>query len=154
MLVKRRPWADSQEGAEIITLKQTSKGGSKMKLKIATVVFGFFLLFLFGCSDWTVLSPTEGEFTVEVLNVEVTFDYDDQEIILFNKNWNSARVHVSRQQSYSEYLEIVDRRVSGRDEVSKTAYFSGGDRVKITVEVSDENNNEVIRHMYFELGEE
>lgn len=124
-----------------------------MKSKIVIILFGFFLLFLFGCGDWTVLSPKGGEFTVEVLNVEVTFDYDNQEIILFNKNWNTARVQISRQQSCSEYLEIVDRRISGRNEESKTAYFSGGDRVKITAKVNDENNNEVVRHMYFELGD-
>ncbi|MFO8054259.1 MAG: hypothetical protein R6U19_03745 [Bacteroidales bacterium] len=123
-----------------------------MKLKL--ILFVAIICCLTGCSDWTVLSPTDGELTVEVLSVEITFDYDEGEIILFNKNWNIARIQISRRESNMEYIEVIDKRVFGRITVTETAYFSAGDKIKITVEVKDENDDDITRNMYLELGEE
>lgn len=111
------------------------------------------LLIFFSCSEWTVLGPTDGELTVELLNVEVTFNYDDDQLILLNKNYRGARVIVSRRcdDVWSDYLELLDRHVAGRTEIIEKAYFDSGDKIKIWISVLDDHNNEVIREMYFEL---
>jgi len=111
------------------------------------------LLILFSCSDWTVLGPTEGELTVEILNVEVTFDYDDSLLIIMNENFMAAHVIVSRRAEdvWSDYLELLDRHVPGRSEITEESYFDSGDKIKILITILDDHNQEVIRETYFEL---
>ena len=111
------------------------------------------LLILFSCSDWTVLGPTDGELTVELLNVEVTFNYDDGQLNLLNKNFMAAHVIVSRRAEdvWSDYLELLDRHVPGRSEITEESYFDSGDKIKILITILDDHNQEVIRETYFEL---
>lgn len=114
-------------------------------------IFLIFLVFIFSC-EWDVLEPTDGELTFEVIGVQITFQYDDEEIIVFNKNWESARVEISRRDSHGNYVEIFSRFVSGRREVVEKAFFQSGDQIKVRIKIRDENNKEIIRESFFELG--
>lgn len=118
------------------------------------MLIGLAVLLIFSCAEWEVLGPTDGELTVELLNVEVTFDYDNSELILFNKNYRGARVIVSRRANdvWSEYLELIDRNVAGLSEVTEKSYFDSGDKIKLWIRILDDNNEEVWRETYFVLG--
>ena len=111
------------------------------------------LLIIFSCSDWTVLGPTDGELTVELLNVEVTFNYEDSLLIIMNKNFMGAHVIVSRRDEdvWSDYLELIDRHVPGCSEITKKSYFGSGDKIKTWISILDDHNQEVTRETYFEL---
>jgi len=118
------------------------------------MLIGLTVLLVSSCAKWEVLGPTNGELTVELLNVEVTFDYDNSELILFNKNYRGARVIVSRRADdvWSEYLELIDRNVSGREEAYEESYFDSGDKIRLWIRVIDDNDEEVTRETYFVLG--
>ncbi len=118
------------------------------------MLIGLTVFLISSCAKWEVLGPTDGELTVELLNVEVTFDYDNSELILFNKNYRGARVIVSRRANdvWSEYLELIDRNVPGLSEVTEESYFDSGDKIKLWIRILDDNNEEVWRETYFVLG--
>lgn len=118
------------------------------------MLIGLAVLLISSCAKWEVLGPTDGELTVELLNVEVTFDYDNSELILFNKNFRGARVIVSRRANdvWSEYLELIDRNVAGRSEIIEESYFDSGDKIRLWIRVIDDNDEEVTRETYFVLG--
>lgn len=118
------------------------------------MLIGLTVLLFSSCAKWEVLGPTNGELTVELLNVEVTFDYDNSELILFNKNYRGARVIVSRRANdvWSEYLELIDRNVAGLSEVTEESYFDSGDKIKLWIRVIGDNDEEVWRETYFVLG--
>lgn len=112
-----------------------------------------FIVLLTSCTKWDVLSPTDGELTVKVLNVEMTFDFENQEVIVLNTNWEAAWVEISRRtDTWCDYLEIFDQYVGGRSEVQTTAYFDHGDKIKINIQINDDNDNRIIRNSYFQLG--
>ncbi|MBL7141896.1 hypothetical protein ISS21_02275 [Patescibacteria group bacterium] len=114
--------------------------------------FLVFILFWMGCAKWEILSPTNGELTVSLLGVETTFDFNNQKIIAFNKNWEYARDRVSRRETWNEYLVIFDQRVRGRSEVEEAAYFDHGDKIKIWIQIKDDQDNDAWRETYFGLG--
>ena len=118
------------------------------------ILFIAWVFLLIGCAKWEILAPTNGELTVELLNVEVTFDYNNQQLDRFNKNWVGARVIVSRRANdvWSEYLELVDGYVPGRTEVSDKSYFERGDKIKIWVRLQGDNDKDIWRETYFQLG--
>lgn len=107
---------------------------------------------LYSCSKWDVVKPVGGQLTVEVLNVEITFDYNEEEITVFNQNWNGARVIISRRESWSEYLDIYDRYILGRGTDTSTAYFESGDKIKVKIKTKNDQGDEIIRESFFELG--
>ncbi|PIS29588.1 MAG: hypothetical protein COT43_03430 [Candidatus Marinimicrobia bacterium CG08_land_8_20_14_0_20_45_22] len=98
------------------------------------------------------MEPVNGQLSIELLNVEITFDYNEEEISVFNKNWNSARVTISRRESWGEYLEIYDRRILGRVTSTSTAYFESGDRIKVKIQTQNDQGEEITKESYFELG--
>ena len=84
----------------------------------------------------------------------MTFDYENEQLILFNKNYQGARVVVSRRANdvWSEYLELIDRQVAGRKEVYEESYFDSGDKIRLWIRVIDDHDEEVTRETYFILG--
>ncbi|HPB01108.1 MAG TPA: hypothetical protein PLI55_09520 [Candidatus Marinimicrobia bacterium] len=107
---------------------------------------------LHSCSQWDVLKPVNGQLTVKVLNVEITFDYYEEDITVFNQNWNGARVIISRRESWSEYLDIYDRYVLGQKTDNETAYFEAGDKIKVKIKTTNDEGKDVSRESFFELG--
>lgn len=127
-----------------------------MRTRILTMAVAVLVMvLLIGCADWEVLSPNEeGELTVELLDCQITFLYDESSIAILNMSWREALVKVCRRQddAWGEYTEVIARYVPGRTEIKERAYFRSGDKMKIVVTISGDNNEKISREMYFELG--
>ena len=107
---------------------------------------------LHSCSQWDVLKPVNGQLTIKVLNVEITFDYYEEDITVFNQNWNGDRVIISSRESWSEYLDIYDRYVLGQKTDNETAYFEACDKIKVKIKTTNDEGKDVSRESFFELG--
>ena len=110
-----------------------------------------FIIFIPSCTDWEVLAPVNGMLTVELLNVQVTFDWTyPQQIEVLNQNFGGAHVKISRRASLNEYTEIFNLWIPGDSKVSKQSYFHSGDKIELYILVNNQDGN-VERWSYFQL---
>lgn len=117
---------------------------------------------LAACTKWEELELINGELTVRLLNVEVTFLYKEQkidtsylyteqEIEALNQNYGGAEVKVSRRVNWSDYTEIFNRWIPGRSEVLEKVYFKRDDKIKLYVSVDNRDEEDPERWSYFQL---
>ncbi len=120
------------------------------------MLFGLAVVLISSCAKWEVLEPTDGELTIKLLNVEVTFDYDNSELIVFNKNFGGAHVVVDRRvdDCWSDYTEIFNRHISGNTEVIERTYFETDDKIRLYVTVDNRDEDDPERWSYFQLGKQ
>ncbi len=114
-------------------------------------IFLFSLIILYvlvGCADWDPLGPGED---VVLLNVQVHFNFEDQEVEIENGNWNSARVQISRRVSGYEYIEICDISIGGNKTKNISTSFDHGDKMKLRVRIRNDEGELLDRKTYFQL---
>ncbi len=120
-----------------------------MKDLFSLLVIGLIVILFSSCARWDLLGPNED---IILLNVQVHFDFENQEIEIQNQNWNSAHVQISRRVSGYEYLEIYDGHV-GRGKIKTiSAFFSRGNKMKLTVRVRNDENELLEATTYFQLN--
>lgn len=118
------------------------------------MLIGLAVLLIPSCTKCEVLSPINGEVTVVLLNVYVTFDYDVPQLITFNENFGGAEVIVTRKvdDSWVDYTEIFNRHIPGRTGITEEAYFKTGDKIELYIRIDNEDEDDPERWNYFQLG--
>ncbi len=120
------------------------------------ILFILLVMIVNSCTEWEVLAPTDGELTVVLLNVYVTFDYEKSQLIILNENSGGALVRVSRRvdDCWADYTEILNRHVSGGTEITKKAYFDTDDKIELYVKIDNRYENDPERYTHFQLGKQ
>ncbi len=118
-----------------------------------------FLLVLFllfsRCAKWEVLTPTDEEITLRLLGVELTLILDEGKCEIFNPNWGSAHVKISRRaDSWGNYLELINCWVNGRSSRTEKIFVSHGDKLELYVSVQNWSSytDDPEKWSYFQLG--
>ena len=113
------------------------------------IFLSLIILLAIGCTSWDLLGPDED---IVLLNVQVHFDFENQEIEIQNQNWNSTHVQISRQVSRYDYLEICDVYVGGNKNKIISTSFSHGDKMKMRIRIRNDENELIDQTTYFQLS--
>lgn len=137
--------------------------------KILVLLMVFLLA---GCTKWEELELINGERTIVLLNVEITFRYKvktdtlttdigtidtlyyaEQEIEVLNKNHGGAEVRVSRRvkDCWSDYTEIFYSWIGGGQSVCEHVYFERKDKIEVRIKVDNWTDEDPVRYTYFKL---
>lgn len=116
-----------------------------------------FLLAVFclvSCTKWEEIELIDGKRTLEVMNVEITFDFNEQQIGVLNKNHGGAEVRISRRVNDCrfDYTEIFYSWVGGRQSVCERAYFDHGDKIEMRIKIDNWTDEDPVRYSYFKLS--
>jgi len=119
-----------------------------MKTNIFLLSLIILLAITIGCTSFDLLGPNEDPV---LLNVQIHFNFENQEVEIENRNWNSARVQLSRYTN-GNYLEIFDVYVRGNKNKTISCTFNHGDKIKFRVRIRDDEGNLVDESIYVELS--
>ncbi|MDD4607376.1 MAG: hypothetical protein PHS07_03560 [Patescibacteria group bacterium] len=95
------------------------------------------MLVLTGCDNPVIYTTDDGVTTIKEANVEITFDINNQRLVIKNLNWNYARIQIERL-SDGSWLDIYNGSVGGGKTYEHTAYFQSGDQIAITIKIEGE----------------
>ena len=118
-----------------------------MKIFLFSLII-ILLAITIGCTSFDLLGPNEDPV---LLNVQIHFDFLSQVVEIENRNWNSARVQLSRYTS-GNYLEIFDVNISGNKKKTISCAFDHGDEIRFRVRIRDDEGNLIDESIYIKLS--
>jgi hypothetical protein len=105
------------------------------------------LIFL-SCEREIIIVGDDEKAEVEIANVEISFDFSNLVITVYNGNKSRAYVEISRYNNdVHTYLKIFEESINGFASISRNSDFQIGDEIRIKIKIEQ---SEITR--YYLLG--